>query len=504
MDKTDKRFIEVDFPIKDVSEESAREKNIRHGHISTLHIWWARRPLASSRASIYAALTPEPKDEEDRLKRSQFIAELSKWENSLNKTIIDRARRDILESNGGMIPKVIDPFSGGGSIPLESLRLGCETYANDLNPVAVLIEKCTLEYPQKYGRKVVEGTFGEKEINPLLADVKRWGNFVLEEARREIGRFYPADEDGSIPVGYIWARTIRCSNPACGAEIPLVRQTWLAKKDKKKVAYKLIPNGNKIGFEIREEKDIDFDPEKGTTARAKVICPCCGTGISADENRRQFQEGKARQRMIAVVLHDPKKKGKTYRLATEKDMEVFREAEKYLDEKRLRLMEEWGFDPVPNEPTPEGKGSGAERAFSVRNYGLNTWGDLFNSRQKLALITFAEKVRLAHKKMIEAGYDEDYAKAVVSYLALGIDRIADRNSSLSVWNNIAEKQEHTFGRQALPMVWDYAESSVFGTQGWKKQFSYVIATLEKLSVNRFPATVTQSSAASEDNGDDEE
>ncbi len=147
-----KSFIEVDFPIKEVSEESAREKNIRHGHISTLHIWWARRPLASSRASIYAALTPEPKDEEERLKKSQFIAQLSKWENSLNQTLIDRARKEILDVNGGVPPKVLDPFAGGGAIPLEALRLGCETYASDLNPVAVLIEKCTLEYPQKYGR----------------------------------------------------------------------------------------------------------------------------------------------------------------------------------------------------------------------------------------------------------------------------------------------------------------------------------------------------------------
>ncbi|MGQ9471939.1 MAG: DUF1156 domain-containing protein, partial [Candidatus Aminicenantales bacterium] len=142
-----KSFIEADFPVKEVSEESAREKNIRHGHISTLHIWWARRPLASSRASIYAALTPEPKDEEERLKRAQFIANLSKWEDSLNKNFIERAREEILKAAGGRPPKVLDPFAGGGAIPLEALRLGCETYASDLNPVAVLILKCTLEYP---------------------------------------------------------------------------------------------------------------------------------------------------------------------------------------------------------------------------------------------------------------------------------------------------------------------------------------------------------------------
>lgn len=492
LDKTDKRFIEVDFPIKEVSAESAREKNIRHGHISTLHIWWSRKPLASSRASIYAALTPEPKDEEDRLKRSQFIAELSKWENSLNRSIVEKARKEIQEANGGT-PKVLDPFAGGGAIPLEALRLGCETYANDLNPVAVLIEKCTLEYPQKYGRKVVEGTFGEKEINPLLADVKKWGNFVLEEARRDIGRFYPADEDGSIPVGYYWMRTIRCSNPSCSAEIPLTANWWLAKKDKKNVALKLIPNGNKIGFEIREGEKIDFDPEKGTTARAKVICPCCGTGIGADENRRQFQEGKAGQRMIAVVLNNPNERGKTYRLATDKDLEVFNEAEGYLDEKRERLMDELGFDPVPNESLPPKETLG----FRVQRYGILKWGDLFNSRQKLALITFVEKVRLAHEKMLAERYDEDYAKAVTSYLALNISRTADYSNTFCMWNNVWEFTNHMFARQALSMLWDYSELNFFSpilSGTWKSMQRQVFRAVESIDVSSAPASVFQSSA----------
>jgi len=286
---TAKSFIESDFPVKEVSEESAREKSIRHGHISTLHIWWARRPLASSRASIYAALTPEAENEEERLQRSQFIHSLSKWENSLNKTYLERAREEILKANGGKPPRVLDPFAGGGAIPLEALRLGCETYASDLNPVPVLIEKCTLEYPQKYGKaEAAKDIYSKKDnkclqneeklnlkpykqvemlddfqpqiSNPLLNDVKKWGNWVLEEAKKKYGKFYPPEADGAIPVGYIWARTIKCQNPACGAEIPLVRQTWLAKKDKKKVAYKLIPEGNKIEFEIREGKEIDFEP----------------------------------------------------------------------------------------------------------------------------------------------------------------------------------------------------------------------------------------------------
>lgn len=331
-----KRFIEESFPVKEVSVESAREKNIRHGHISTLHIWWARRPLASSRATNYAALIPAPKNIEEWDKKRQFIIELSKWENSLDENLIERARRDILKANGGKPPRVLDPFAGGGAIPLEALRLGCETYASDYNPVATLILKCTLEYPQKYGkpvkRKVRTQVMGESheeehEINPLLDDVKKWGNWVLEEARKEIGRFYPIGEDGSIPVGYIWARTIPCQNPACGAEIPLMRQFWLAKKAKKKVSLYPYVEGNAVNFKIvgdgYEKMPSNFDPTRGTTARAVAACPVCGSTVDAKTTRRLFRESKAGQRMVAVVTHKPGTPGKNYRLATGEDLKTF-------------------------------------------------------------------------------------------------------------------------------------------------------------------------------------
>lgn len=358
----DKRFIEVSFPVKEVSEESAREKSIRHGHISTLHIWWARRPLASSRATSYAALipAPDPADAEEWERKRQFIIELSKWENSLNPAIIDKARQDILAANGGKPVRVLDPFAGGGAIPLEALRLGCETYAGDYNPVAVLIEKCTLEYPQKYGHvsKDSEKWHDDRtnnSENPLLDDVKNWGNWVLEEAKKEIGRFYPEEENGSIPVGYIWARTIPCQNPSCQAEIPLMRQFWLAKKENKKVALKPFVNNGQVKFDIvgqNNEFPNDFDPAKGTVKGAVAQCMVCGSTVDGNTTRKLFQEGKAGQRMVAVVLHHPKKKGKTYRLATEKDLDVFKDAEKHLEEKRTRLTEEGGMDSVPDEPLP--------------------------------------------------------------------------------------------------------------------------------------------------------
>ena len=481
-----KAFIEESFPVKEISEISAKEKNIRHGHISTLHIWWARRPLASSRATAYASLIPAVNDAVEWNKKINQIIELAKWENSLNLDIINSVRKDILNSNNGKPLRVIDPFSGGGSIPLECLRLGMEVHATEYNPVAVLILKCTLEYPQKYGKlnKVKEkgGLWDtEKEINPLVEDVKKWGEWVLKEAKNEIGKFYPSDEDGSIAVVYIWVRTIPCQNPACNAEIPLMRQFWLAKKDNKKVALKPYIKNGKVEFEIVGQGNPfprDFEPEKGTVSRAVAHCLVCGGVVDDNTVRRLFQQGKAGQRMVAVVINSSNRQGKTYRLATEKDLEVFKKAEAYLVEKREKLKEEWGIDPVPDEEMPPKETLG----FRVQRYGMLKWGDLFNSRQKLALITFTEKVRLTYKKMIEEGYDKEYAKAVVSYLGLGVNRLADRNSALSVWNNIAEKQEHTFGRQALPIVWDYAETNVIeGVQGWGKQFSYVIDALKTLT-----------------------
>jgi adenine-specific DNA methylase len=495
-----KRFIEVSFPVKEVSIESAREKNIRHGHISTLHIWWARRPLASSRATSYAALIPAPENDVEWDKKTQFIINLSKWENSLDPMLIEKARKDILEANGGKPLRVLDPFAGGGAIPLEALRLGCETYAGEYNPVAVLILKCTLEYPQKYGKlKEVKEDLGllkgSSFKNLLLEDVKRWGNWVLEGVKEEIGKFYPKEKDGSIPVGYIWARTIPCQNPACGAEIPLMRQFWLTKKENKKATLKPFVNDGKVEFEIVENPD--FDPTKGTVSRAIATCLVCGSTVDANTTRKLFQEGKSGQRMVAVVLYHPNRQGKTYRLATEKDLGVFKEAEIYLGEKRAKLMEEWGIEPVPDEPLPPKETLG----FRVQRYGILKWSNLFNSRQKLALIIFVEKVRQAYKKMIEEKYDKDYAKAVVSYLALGADKLVDYNSTLCLWLNTLEAVAGTFTQgQSLPMRWDFFEiNPVSDSSGsWLGALNWILKTIDhcSLALTKFSLHVSQFSATS--------
>ncbi len=455
------RLIEKAFPIRAVSEASVREKNIRHGHISTLHIWWARRPLAASRTAAFAALVPDdPKRREELL---DLVKQLAPWENSNNQRVLDKARALIREAYGGRAPRVLDPFAGGGSIPLEALRLGCETYAMDYNPVAVLLNKAVLEYPQKFGQLVrvpAPGTLtGYQEVNPLLEEVKRWGNWVLGEARKELEQFYPKDPDGSIPVGYIWARTLPCQNPACGTEIPLMRQFWLAKKDKKEEALRPIPNreARRVDFEIVRDSRIDFDPEEGTVSRARVRCPICGSTIDDKTTRRLFRDGKSGQRMVAVVLHHHGRTGKTYRLATAKDLEAYRAAEIALEEKRQRLWAEWGIDPVPDEPLPPQDTLG----FRVQRYGILRWGDLFNPRQKLALITFAEKVRQAHQQMTAAGAEPEFAKAVGIYMALATDMAAAFSNVLARWENTSEAIKQLFSRQALPMLWDYAELHPF-------------------------------------------
>lgn len=505
-----KRLIEVDFPLKEVSEESAREKSIRHGHISTLHPWWARKPLAASRASVFATLIHAPNSADDLKKKLQFVVELSKWRNSINNRVVQEARRAIKYAFEKKIPKVLDCFAGGGSIPFEASKLGCDTYALELNPVAVLILKASLEYPQKFNRTKAEPKRGFMDFDfsasPLVRDIKRWGNWVLEQVRNEIGKFYPEESYGKIVVAYIWAKTIQCRNSSCKTWIPLMTQLWLSKKAKKNVAIKIcIDKGNnQVNLKIVEDKDINFDPSQGTVRLGKAVCPICGGVIDSRTVRKEAREGRMGERQIVVISHKKGFVGKTYRIAKEEDFRIFKQAEAYLRKKVESWR--WDFDPIPNEflHTPSMLGTKGElNTFFVHlqpvTYGMLRWGDLFNSRQKLMMITFIEKIRLAYERMIYEGYENEYAKAVITYLALGADRIAGYGSKLSILNPTGGRgTAHSIGRLALlPIAWAYAEANPFNPAGagWQTAMEKNIKWIQHASqISASPTQISQGTA----------
>jgi putative DNA methylase len=463
-----RRFlIETLLPLRKLSEEARREKAIRHGHISTLHVWWARRPLVVARAAVLGALLTESAEVDEK-----FIANLCRWEvhdgDPGGRYLLEQARRLIRQRFGGQPPKVLDSFAGGGSIPLEALRLGAEAYAVEYNPVAYLILKATIEYPQRYGQK-------------LASEVKRWGEWVLGRARRELAAFYPA-VGGETPIAYIWSRTIRCPNPACGAEIPLFRQLWLARKANKKVALKPIPNraAKRVDFAIVDGDAVDFDPSTGTVSRGNAVCLVCQASARDSYVKAEAQAGRMGHRLVAVVTTRGRGQGRNYRLATKEDLAAFRKAEEAL-QNLLRTPSPWAFGLswVPEEPSP-GTGQPDLRSGRVM---ATTWGKFFNPRQLLALVTFGKWVREAHGEILRQTQDPDFARAVTTYMTFGLDFLLNNTSVLCSWHVTGEKMRSTFAGHHLHMVWDYAEVNPFSeaTGNWQAGVEWVIRYLTRES-----------------------
>jgi len=483
-----KRLIEVDLPIKKISAHARREKSIRHGHISTLHIWWARRPLAACRAVICAALWPDPAQEDCPLRFREdaavimarfwnpigrtdldfseplalrkalldFIADFANWDNSTKKEYLETARaltqsaHEALGGAPGTRPLVVDPFAGGGSIPLEALRVGADAFASDLNPVAVLLNKVVLEYIPKYGQTLAD-------------EVRKWGEWIKVEAEKELGEFYPKDPDGAVPIAYLWARTITCEGPGCGAEVPLMRSLWLARKSRRSIALKFIPDHEKkrVDFEIIEEAKPQ-DVSEGTVRRGSATCPVCGYTTPVASVRKQLKArrgGAADARLFCVVTTRPGQQGRFYRLPTERDLVAVRDAAEELERRKAAHTGELSL--VPDEPTPMGGGSGAGRAFSQRNYGMDLFEDLFTPRQALALTTLARLVREAGRRLA-ADHDSGMAGAVQTLLGCTLDRESEHSTSLCRWNSTGQKIQATFSRQALPMMWDFSETNILG------------------------------------------
>ena len=445
-----KRLIEVAFPLEEVSAHSRREKNVRHGHISTLHIWWARRPLAACRAFIYASLVDDPENDAEREDLLKEVADLASWDavrhpervvrtkddggSGLTGTeLLERARRRILDDNGGRPPRLLDPFAGGGAIPLEGLRLGCEVEASDLNPVAVLILKGTVEYPQKYGQpdsrpvpdyilntandgsqsSYTDGSLAEAyRRNPLATDVRYWGHWMLEQARQELADFYPPDPDGSVPVAYLWSRTIPCPN--CDAEMPLIRQYWLARKSNKKVALQPVidRDNNRVNFKVVEGPDVTGNPAQATTSRGDTRCLLCDQVVKAAQVHDAGRAGDMDARLTAVVLQPNGRGGKRYRSPTQIDLDLFASARLKATELKSQSLHD--FPAIPDEPLAY-----HPQYMLVREYGLDEWGKLFNARQLLALTTFARLVGEAHSDMRREGLNAEYARAVATYMGPG-------------------------------------------------------------------------------------
>ena len=501
-----KRLAEVDFPIAEVSKHAVKEKSIRHGHPSTLHLWWARRPLASSRAVLMALLLPDPcdphcpstfkkdarqilgevrqppkSDEDLRKALLWFIGSFADWHMSAHPVYVKVARNLVRAAYQGETPLVVDPFSGGGSIPLEALRLGCETFATDLNPVSLMILKVMLEEIPRHG--------------PQLADeLRRVGNTIKVAANRQLADLYPVDPDGSTPITYLWVRTILCESPNCGAEIPLLGSLWLAKTKTRKWALRTevvrpeaeVPWVKLAIFQPASEKDV----AAGTITRAKATCLCCGAVLAPPRVRAQLstQKGGADTvfdargdrvggaRMTAVVTLKPDEKGRHYRLPTDMDYVAVRKAQ----ERVAAILAEWERGdrlepcPVPDETLPLMSGT-----FNVPLYGTHTWGALFTARQKMSLLTLAHEIK-RHGESVD-GDAPGLARSVSTCLALLLDRVAVRCTASCIWDSTTQCIMQIFNQgQALPFRSEYAEMVPLAEQGsgWDTCISYACKIVE--------------------------
>lgn len=482
-----RKLIEVALPLEAINRESAREKSIRHGHPSTLHLWWARRPLAACRAVLFASLVDDPSSHPDRFpteadqerERQRLFALLERlvpWEATARPEVLEAAHAEILASCDGVPPPVLDPFAGGGSIPLEAQRLGLEVRASDLNPVAVLITKALVELPARFaGRAPVHpdagdlGTGGWTGARGLAEDVRRYGAWMREEARRRIGHLYP---DATLPDGstapviaWLWARTVKCPNPACGATMPLVRSFQLAtKKAKEHYVEPVIDHAARsVGFEVR----------RGTTNRGPTVdrggarCLVCESAVPFKHVRAEAQAGRMGARLIAIVAEGNRTR-------------VYVDAYSQ-DETTAASAAPWW--------TPTGAVADNPGHTNVYRYGMTTWGDLFSLRQLVALDLFTEMVGEVRERVLADGGEEAYADAVATYLGLAVSRTTDFSSTLATWSSNAQNElvRGTFGRQALPMTWDFAEANLFGSSSGS--FEILLAAVAK-ALERLPASAS--------------
>ncbi len=533
--KYPKKLIEVALPLDDINEACVREKSIRHGHPSTLHLWWARRPLAAARAVLFAQMVNDPGGERgygaypgqtkaDALKERErlfaIVRELVKWESTTNEKVLEQARTEIRKSwvetckltgeNPDKLPPFLDPFAGGGSIPLEAQRLGLEAHASDLNPVAVMISKALLEIPPKFaGRKPIGPIpLNEKEqidamedwsgAKGLAEDVRRYGRWMRDEAFKRIGYLYPQvdlpKEYGAGKanvIAWLWARTVASPNPACkGVHIPLVRSFWLSTKDDKKVWIEPQIAKDKMSYSFVIRAGKGKPTIEGTVNRNGAICLLSQTPVPFNYIRSEAKAGRMSQRLMAVVVEC--KSGRIYLPASD-DME--------------RIAKSADPRDIPDTDLPK-KALG----FRIQEYGMTKHRHLFTSRQLVAMSTFSDLVSEVRQKIMSdaktlnpsdgsKGLMENgvgakaYAEAIAIYLSMGVSRMANTLCTIARWTSSREQTVTAFARQAIPMTWDFPDVNPFaGAAGdFVVSLSSISEAILNLPVYR-SASVTQRDA----------
>lgn len=474
-----KKLIEVALPLEKINAEAAREKSIRHGHPSTLHLWWARRPLAAARAVIWSSLVDDPSShqelfptEEDQNRERQrlfkILEDLVVWENSNNEEVLNRAKAEIMKYTNNNPPALLDPFAGGGAIPLEAQRLGLEAHAHDLNPVAVMINKAMIEIPPRFANRPPVNPEARRLSDAvwtgakgLAEDVRYYGEWMKQEAFKRIGHLYPKvkvpESQGggeATVIAWIWARTVKCPNPACGCEAPLARSFVLSKK--KGQEWFIEPEFINGGFKYAVKNGTT--KQDGTVGRTGAHCLHCNASIDFDYIRAEGRKGNIGYKLMAVVAEGVR--GRVYCTPD------------YGQEKASDVDVP---DNVPETFLPE-KALG----FRVQIYGMDQHKKLFSNRQLNALTTFSDLVTEAQKKAerdaLSFGFADDgvplcdggtgalaYGQAIGVYLTLALDRLADRSSTICSWDIGYVKIRNTYGRHALPMTWDYAEGNPFSS-----------------------------------------
>ena len=534
-----RKLIEVDIPLDAINRESAREKSIRHGHPSTLHMWWARRPLAACRAVIFASMVDDPSDcpdefptkdaqDAERERLHDIIRELVKWETTdetrpESRNLIALARYEIARSvargrnetppDAGDPVAVLeylkkralpiyDPFAGGGSIPLETQRLGLRAIASDLNPVAVLINKALIEIPPKFA--------GEQPVNPdagpmmntgkftgrgknrkpetvewrgasgLANDVRYYGEWMRERAFERIGHLYPKAKlpDGSeaTVIAWLWARTVPCPNPACRADMPLMKTFHLSRKPNNRHWIKPVVNrdadGTSVSFEVQNHGG--GVPSGGTVGRNGATCIACDASVPLSYVRERARAGEMREKMTAVVAEGDRKR--LFVSPTAQHVDAARAAEP-----------KW---------RPSGRLPEKARSISVQIYGLTEWHSLFTKRQLTALTTFSDLISEVHALIVEHGAPDEYADAICTYLAFAVSRQADACSNCSIWQNVGDFVAHVFTRQGIAIVWDFAESNPFSrsTQNWMGQINWISRVLERIPAHTNAGQAQQADA----------